>query len=89
MRTLTSGNLVFRTLPIQGYETIDGQDANVVDPAAIKSIVHATFYPSPRSPAPASLVNPGARQTSPPVVIPSTGPQGGPVAAKNGIPCVN
>ena len=89
MRTLTSGNLVFRTLPIQGYETIDGQDANVVDPAAIKAIVHATFYPSPRSPAPASLVNPGARQTSPPVVIPSTGPQGGPVAAKNGIPCVN
>ena len=89
MRTLTSGNLVFRTLPIQGYETIDGQDANVVDPAAIKSIVHATFYPSPRSPAPASPVNPGARQTSPPVVIPSTGPQGGPVAAKNGIPCVN
>ena len=89
MRTLTSGNLVFRTLPIQGYETIDGQDANVVDPAAIKSIVHATFYPSPRSPAPASLVNPGARQTSPPVVIPSTGPQGGAVSAKNGIPCVN
>ena len=89
MRTLTSGNLVFRTLPIQGYETIDGQDANVVDPAAIKSIVHATFYPSPRSPAPASLVSPGAKQTSPPVVIPSTGPQGGAVSAKNGIPCVN
>ena len=89
MRTLTSGNLVFRTLPIQGYETIDGQDANVVDPAAIKSIVHTTFYPSPRSPAPASPVNPGARQTSPPVVTPSTGPQGGAVSAKNGIPCVN
>jgi hypothetical protein len=90
MRTLTSANLVFRTLPIQGYETIDGQDANVVDPSAIKSIVHATFYPATRSPAPASLVDPGAKQTpSPPVVIPSTGPQGGPVTAKNGIPCVN
>src|SRR5271165_278165 len=47
MRTLTSGNLVFRTLPIQGYATIDGQDANVVDPAYVKSIVHATFYPRP------------------------------------------
>ena len=33
MRSLTSGNLTFRTLPIVGYETIDGQDANVVNPA--------------------------------------------------------
>jgi len=45
MRSLTSGNLAFHTLPIQGYATIDGQDVNTVDPAAIKSIVHATFYP--------------------------------------------
>src|SRR5580658_6101046 len=30
MRDLTSANLVFRTLPIEGYATIDGQDANVV-----------------------------------------------------------
>jgi LCP family protein required for cell wall assembly len=45
MHDLTSGNLVFRTLPITGYATIDGQDANVVDPAYIKSIVHQTFYP--------------------------------------------
>jgi len=89
MRTLTSANLVFRTLPIQGYETIDGQDANAVDPSAIQSIVHATFYPATRSAAPASVVGPGAKQPSPPVVIPSTGPQGGPVTAKNGIPCVN
>jgi LCP family protein required for cell wall assembly len=45
LRSLTSSNLAFHTLPIQGYETIDGQDANTVDPAAIKSIVHAAFYP--------------------------------------------
>ena len=31
MRGLTGGNLVFHTLPIKGYATIDGQDANVVD----------------------------------------------------------
>jgi LCP family protein required for cell wall assembly len=43
-RNLTSGNLVFHTLPIKGYETIDNQDANVVDPASIKAIVHAAFY---------------------------------------------
>jgi LCP family protein required for cell wall assembly len=45
MRSLTSSKLVFRTLPIQGYATIDGQDANRVDPSAIRAIVHATFYP--------------------------------------------
>jgi LCP family protein required for cell wall assembly len=43
MRDLTSANLVFRTLPIEGYQTIDGQDANLVDPAYIKEIVHAAF----------------------------------------------
>ena len=51
MQSLTSGNLVFHTLPIQGYATIDGQDANVVNPAAIKNIVQSTFYPKPAAPA--------------------------------------
>src|SRR5208282_763693 len=46
-RSLTGRNVVFRTLPITGYATIDGQDANVVNPAYINSIVHATFYPPP------------------------------------------
>jgi LCP family protein required for cell wall assembly len=50
MRSLTSKNLVFYTLPIVGYETIDGQDANVVDPAYIKSIVNAAFYAPPAAP---------------------------------------
>ncbi len=51
MRDLTSGNITFRTLPIVGYQTIDGQDANVVNPAYIKEIVHETFYPAPSSPS--------------------------------------
>ncbi|MBV9208256.1 MAG: LCP family protein [Actinobacteria bacterium] len=51
MRSLTSGNLTFRTLPIVGYETIDGQDANQVDPAYIQQLVHETFYPAPGPPA--------------------------------------
>ena len=46
-RGLTSKDLVFYTLPIVGYQTIDGQDANVVDPVYIESIVHAAFYPLP------------------------------------------
>jgi LCP family protein required for cell wall assembly len=50
MHALTSAGLVFHTLPIVGYQTIDGQDANVVNPAYIKQIVHAAFYapPAPR-----------------------------------------
>jgi LCP family protein required for cell wall assembly len=115
-RNLTSGDLVFHTLPIHGYETIGGQDANVVDPAYIKAIVQAAFYPKPgvqpgpsrrsrsaRRPgstaASVSAVSPGASAASPsgspasptptPVVIPTTGPQGGAVTARNGIPCVN
>jgi LCP family protein required for cell wall assembly len=188
-RNLTNANLVFHTLPITGYETIDGQDANAVNPAYIRQIVHATFYPK-RAPAAsqashsagtgtvnthaitvdvfngaqvtnlahnvsAALVSAGytagqiadtsyrtttavlygrgaqaggsqiaamfhvtaaasssvpaghvevllgagatvptstavsTQRTSPPQVVPTTGPQGGAVHAKNGIPCVN
>ncbi len=47
MRGLTSGNLVFRTLPIKGYATIDGQDANAVSVPQIQAIVHAAFFPKP------------------------------------------
>ena len=59
MRSLTSGNLTFHTLPIEGYETIDGQDANQVNPAQIQQVVQETFYPAPptsssSSPQPAS-----------------------------------
>jgi LCP family protein required for cell wall assembly len=49
MRGLSSGNLIFRTLPIKGYALISGQDANAVDPAQIQAIVHAAFYPPPSS----------------------------------------
>jgi LCP family protein required for cell wall assembly len=102
MRYLSTGDLVFRTLPIVGYQTIDGQDANLVDPARIKQIVQQTFYPAPspatpsqasvqgtaQRPAPASSSASASPSSSPSSVIPSTGPQGGAVSAKNGIPCV-
>ena len=54
MRDLTGGNLTFRTLPIVGYQTIDGQDANVVNPSYIQQIVQETFYPAPAAKASAS-----------------------------------
>ena len=49
MRSLTSGNLSFHTLRIEGYSTIDGQSVNLVNPAYIQQIVHQTFYPAPRT----------------------------------------
>jgi len=45
MRSLTSGDLTFRTLPIVGYEMIGGQDVNQVNPSYIQQLVHETFYP--------------------------------------------
>ena len=47
MRGLTSRNLVFHTLPIKGFATIDGQDANVIDVPYIQRIVRAAFNPQP------------------------------------------
>ena len=61
MHGLSLGNITFRTLPIQAYITIDGQDANQVDPGYIQQLVQETFYPTPASssPTPTVTVNPG------------------------------
>jgi hypothetical protein len=96
MRSLTSAHLTFYTLPISGYETIDGQDANAVNPAAIKTIVHDAFYPPASSGRPhrvasgASALSTGPTPSpTPSSVIPAGGPQGGSVSGVHGIPCVN
>jgi LCP family protein required for cell wall assembly len=85
MRGLTSAGLVFHTLPITGYITIDGQDANAVNPSYIKEIVQDTFYPKPGPRHTARRSSPSSSG----VTIPTTGPQGGAVHSVNGIPCVN
>jgi LCP family protein required for cell wall assembly len=51
MKSLTGKNLTFRTLPIVGYQTIDGQAANVINTAYIKQVVNEAFYP-PATPTP-------------------------------------
>lgn len=48
---LTSGNITFYTLPIQGFATRNGQDVNLVDPARLQTEVHALFYPPARASA--------------------------------------
>ena len=54
MRGLNPRNIVFRTLPITGYATIDGQADNTVDVQQIQQVVHQAFYPAPAAAAPAS-----------------------------------
>ena len=54
MRSLTSGSLSFHTLPIVGYQTIDGQAANQIDPTLIRQLVQETFYPAPGTPVSSS-----------------------------------
>ena len=65
MRSLTSGNLTFRTLPIVAYETIDGQDANQVNPSYIQQIVNQTFYPPAASSSSSSSSRPPLPRRSP------------------------
>ncbi|MBV9514321.1 MAG: LCP family protein [Mycobacteriaceae bacterium] len=38
-----SSNVSYRTLPVLRYDTVDDQDVNIVDPAAIKAQVTAAF----------------------------------------------
>jgi LCP family protein required for cell wall assembly len=52
LRSLTAGNITFYTLPIAGYETIAGQDANQVDPSYIQQYMQELFYPAQSSPHP-------------------------------------
>ncbi|MFD3748419.1 LCP family protein [Nocardia sp. NPDC058633] len=50
----------FRTLPVLRYDVIDGQDVNIIDPAAIKREVRAAFGQEPTKPAtavPTSVVD--------------------------------
>src|SRR5215469_15103951 len=54
MKSLTGKNLMFTTLPIVRYQTIDGQSANVVNTAYIRHVVHTAFYP-PAAQAPARI----------------------------------
>jgi LCP family protein required for cell wall assembly len=59
MKSLSGKNLNFTTLVPQGYATIDGQDVNVINVAAIRTEVQKAFYP-PATPAPGPKKTAGA-----------------------------
>jgi LCP family protein required for cell wall assembly len=61
MRGLSLGDVTFRTLPEVAPITIDGQDANEINPVQIEQIVHDAFYPAPKAAASSS---PSAQDTA-------------------------
>jgi len=71
MRDLTSGHLIFRTLPIQHYGTWGNppQDVNIVSVRRIREIVHAAFYPAATPGHHARHSHHGATISGPPVVV--------------------
>ncbi|MGD1280562.1 LCP family protein [Mycobacterium seoulense] len=61
----SGGHVEFRTLPVVRYDNIDGQDVNIIDPAAIKAEVAAAIGASPTTTAPATT----AAKPSPSTVV--------------------
>ncbi|MFZ1179707.1 MAG: LCP family protein [Mycobacterium sp.] len=59
------GNVEFRTLPVVRYDNIDGQDVNIIDPAAIKAEVAAAIGALPPTTTPATT----AAKPSPSTVV--------------------
>jgi LCP family protein required for cell wall assembly len=61
MRALTGKNLQFYTAPIEGYTTIDGQDANQVDIPTIQADIKAKFTAPAPAPTSTSSAKSGAK----------------------------
>lgn len=51
---MQGGNLSFYTLPVDSFDTVDGQDVNVVDPVKIRATVKELLSPASASATPAS-----------------------------------
>ena len=50
-KALTSGNIKFHTLPIEGYVMRNGQSVNLVDEIKIRKYVQDLFNPKPKDPS--------------------------------------
>ncbi|QXN93358.1 LCP family protein [Nocardia iowensis] len=96
LRTLgTSGSpaVEFRTLPVLRYDTINGQDVNIIDPAAIRREVRAAFGEPEPAAALFHQAPPTMAAADSPTGTPTPTPDvGKPVATTitgDTIPCVN
>ncbi|OZF03811.1 LytR family transcriptional regulator [Rhodococcus sp. 15-2388-1-1a] len=89
------GDIDFYTLPITGYDTIDGQDVNLVDVDAIRAEAARLIDDAP-PPAPPITAAPDPGTELPPLEVAAPDPSLDPVAAPDegvhsdgGIPCVD
>ncbi len=65
MGDLAGDNVEFRTLPVVRYDNIDGQDVNIIDPAAIKAEIAAATGAAP----PTTATTTTAAKPSPSTVV--------------------
>ncbi|WP_025156743.1 LCP family protein [Leifsonia aquatica] len=95
---LAGGNIVFETLPVERYETIDGKAVNVVDSEKIHAIVAAVLNPPAESPSTPATDAPGGATTSDVPADPGTESSAPPANTytdastplhSGAIPCVN
>ncbi|MDH6278927.1 LCP family protein [Prescottella agglutinans] len=68
-RNLTDGSVDFYTLPIEGYDTVNGQDVNVVDPNRLRGEVARLFSGSQASASAAPTTTSAAPTPDPRVTV--------------------
>ena len=98
-QSLAGGNISFVTLPIDHFDTVDGQDVNIVDVGAIRAQVHDLLNPPTPTAAPSASPSsssgtktgsgsgsaaPSAPATPNPVYTDSSSP-----LQSGNVPCVN
>jgi LCP family protein required for cell wall assembly len=82
-KALTSGNVKFHTLPIEGYVMRNSQSVNLVDEVKIRKIVQDLFNPKPKDP------KASATPTPKPTKINYAQLASGKAVDGSKIPCVN
>lgn len=87
MGTVPDQRITFATLPVLRYDTVDGQDVNIVDPAAIRGRVQRAFGMR-SAPAPVGAQSAGEHAAASVSAAPSPD-SGTPVTSDTGVPCVN
>jgi LCP family protein required for cell wall assembly len=80
-KALTSGNIKFHTLPIEGYVMRNNQSVNLVDEVKIRKVVEDLFNPKPKDPK--------ATPTPKPTKINYANLASGKAVDGSKIPCVN
>ena len=84
-KALTSGNIKFHTLPIEGYAMRNSQSVNLVDEIKIRKVVQDLFNPKPKDPK----ATPAPTPTPTPTKINYANLANGKAVDGSKIPCVN